>query len=258
MIGTIIFAAFSMGLLGSPHCLGMCGGIVTAFGISMKSVSPTKKHLLMAGYHLGRLGSYLILGLLAAALGKHVLAPFLTNNDLPRYILGAALILSGLMMLGLPILSYLEKLGLGLWNKLGPIRTKILPINSLPKAVTAGLLWGFLPCGMVYGALIMALSLATQQQVGLKALIFMAFFWLGTLPMLLATGSVFSWLQTRISKLKLRQASGIIIAISGFAVAFSSPLMHSLHQGHDHSHHGHHDHVHHHDHNHHNHEHHHH
>ena len=58
MTWALFLAAFSMGLFGSPHCLGMCGGIVTAFGLSMQQVSDSKKNGLILTYHLGRLISY--------------------------------------------------------------------------------------------------------------------------------------------------------------------------------------------------------
>lgn len=237
MTTAMIFAALSMGLFGSPHCLGMCGGIVAAFGISMQNLSPAKRHLLITGYHLGRLASYVILGIIASIFGQELLAPFLTGNDLPRYLLGGAFVFVGLMMLGLPVLNQLEKLGLKLWNALAPIRSKVLPMNSLPKALAAGLLWGFLPCGMVYGALVVASTIAIKDTSYLGSVGFMALFWLGTLPMLLATGTVIAWLRNKIARLNLRAMSGVVLVLSGLLSAFSSPIMHSLHG--DHAHHAH-------------------
>lgn len=237
MTTAMIFAALSMGLFGSPHCLGMCGGIVAAFGISMQNLSPAKRHLLITGYHLGRLASYVILGIVASIFGQELLAPFLTGNDLPRYLLGGAFVFVGLMMLGLPVLNQLEKLGLKLWNALAPIRSKVLPMNSLPKALAAGLLWGFLPCGMVYGALVVASTIAIKDTSYLGSAGFMALFWLGTLPMLLATGTVIAWLRNKIARFNLRAVSGVVLVLSGLLSAFSSPIMHSLHD--DHAHHAH-------------------
>lgn len=237
MTTAMIFAALSMGLFGSPHCLGMCGGIVAAFGISMQNLSPAKRHLLITGYHLGRLASYVILGIVASIFGQELLAPFLTGNDLPRYLLGGAFVFVGLMMLGLPVLNQLEKLGLKLWNALAPIRSKVLPMNSLPKALAAGLLWGFLPCGMVYGALVVASTIAIKDTSYLGSVGFMALFWLGTLPMLLATGTVIAWLRNKIARFNLRAVSGVVLVLSGLLSAFSSPIMHSLHG--DHAHHAH-------------------
>lgn len=237
MTPALMFAALSMGLFGSPHCLGMCGGIVAAFGISMQNLTPTKRYLLITGYHLGRLASYMILGVIASIFGKQLLAPFLTGNDLPRYLLGGALVFVGLMMLGLPVLNQLEKLGLKLWNALAPIRSKVLPMNTLPKALAAGVLWGFLPCGMVYGALVVASSIAIKDVGSMGAIAFMALFWLGTLPMLLATGTVIAWLRNKIQRFNLRVVSGVILVISGLLSAFAAPIMHSMHGDHgDHTH----------------------
>ena len=98
----LLAPALAMGFLGSPHCMGMCGGIVTAFGISMKNLSPQKRGMLIATYHTGRLMSYMALGLIATIFGETVLAPFMTGNALPRIVLGLAIVFASLLMLGLP------------------------------------------------------------------------------------------------------------------------------------------------------------
>lgn len=257
MTMTLLLAALAMGFFGSPHCLGMCGGIVAAFGISMRDLSPSKRRALIITYHIGRLISYMMLGVIASLIGSQVIAPFLTDNALPRILLGGALIFAALLMLGVPVLNRLEKLGLGLWNRLSPIRQKVLPINSLPKAMGAGMLWGFLPCGLVYGALVMAVSTAATQVNALSGAVFMLFFGLGTLPMLIATDSMIAFLQKMVAKFNLRQFSGALMLISGLSVALSPAIMHAMH-GHDHTahtHHSTHDHATHSEHNHHSHDH---
>ncbi|WFF38251.1 sulfite exporter TauE/SafE family protein [Moraxella nasibovis] len=239
MTMTLLLAALAMGFFGSPHCLGMCGGIVAAFGISMRDLSPSKRRALIITYHIGRLISYMMLGVIASLIGSQVIAPFLTDNALPRILLGGALIFAALLMLGVPVLNRLEKLGLGLWNRLSPIRQKVLPINSLPKAMGAGMLWGLLPCGLVYGALVMAVSTAATQVDALSGAVFMLFFGLGTLPMLIATDSMIAFLQKMVAKFNLRQFSGVLMLISGLSVALSPAIMHAMH-GHDHTAHAHH------------------
>lgn len=239
MTMTLLLAALAMGFFGSPHCLGMCGGIVAAFGISMRDLSPSKRRALIITYHIGRLISYMMLGVIASLIGSQVIAPFLTDNALPRILLGGALIFAALLMLGVPVLNRLEKLGLGLWNRLSPIRQKVLPIDSLPKAMGAGMLWGLLPCGLVYGALVMAVSTAATQVDALSGAVFMLFFGLGTLPMLIATDSMIAFLQKMVAKFNLRQFSGVLMLISGLSVALSPAIMHAMH-GHDHTAHAHH------------------
>lgn len=244
MTASLLIAALAMGFFGSPHCLGMCGGIVAAFGISMKNLTPAKRKTLIATYHLGRLLSYMALGVLATIVGSTVIAPFLTNNALPRILLGGALIFAALLMLGVPFLTRLEKLGLGLWNKLAPVRQKVLPIDSIPKALGAGILWGLLPCGLVYGALVMAVSVSAAQISPLSGSAFMLFFGLGTLPMLIATDTMIVWLQKTVSKFNLRKFSGALMLISGLAVALSPTVMHMMHRHGSHDFHGHHAHGH--------------
>lgn len=238
-----------MGLLGSPHCLGMCGGIVSAFGISMQGQSKSRQMWLVASYHIGRLISYMILGVVASLLGATLLAPFMTHNSLPRILLGGAIIFASLLMLGLPVLKNIEKLGLGLWTKLSPLRAKLFPLTTTPKALGAGLLWGFLPCGLVYGAIGVAISMGTaggtQADTSVNVLngvLFMLAFGLGTLPMLVATQTVVGVLQRMIAKFSLRQASGVLMLLSGLFVAIPA-ITHSHHDHHGHG--GHADHNHH-------------
>ena len=88
----LLLAAFAMGIFGSPHCLGMCGGLVTAFGMSMQNVSARKRRALIATYHVGRLSSYALLGLVAGLVGTALLAPIM-NNHWPRVLLGMVLVL---------------------------------------------------------------------------------------------------------------------------------------------------------------------
>lgn len=236
----LFLMALGMGFFGSPHCLGMCGGVVTAFGLSMQSLTARQKTFLMATYHFGRLTSYALLGLLAGFVGTTVLEPLLANNNLPRVLLGAVLILVGFSMLGLPFLTQLEKLGGQVWQKMSPIRQKIFPLNTFPKAFSAGILWGFLPCGLVYGALMMAVV----GRDSLTGAVLMFAFGLGTLPMLVATQGTILSLQSYIKRFRLRQANGVAMALSGLAVIFLPMAMHGLH-GHDHAHHGGHEHAHH-------------
>lgn len=229
----LLLPALAMGFLGSPHCMGMCGGIVTAFGISLKDLSPQKRRLLIFTYHLGRILSYMGLGMFAAIVGETLLAPFMKGNALPRIVLGLAIVFAALLMLGVPFLNRLEKVGLGLWNRLAPIRQKVLPMDSPSKALAAGLLWGLLPCGLVYGALVMAMSVAATGQQPMMGVLFMLAFGLGTMPMLLMTGITLSWLQQKIKALNLRKFSGGIMLLSGLFIAFSPTAMHLMHHSHD-------------------------
>ena len=231
MTWALFLAAFSMGLFGSPHCLGMCGGIVTAFGLSMQHVSDSKKNGLILTYHLGRLISYSLLGLIASLVGVAIFQSIMSNSA-PRIVLGAVLVLIGLAMLGLPLFNQLEKVGMRFWQSLAPIRKKVFPIDSFGKALFAGLLWGFLPCGLVYGALMMAIA-GNNITTG-AALMFV--FGLGTMPMLIATQKTVGMLQSNIKHFRLRQINGVIMLLSGLAVIFIPMMMHHNHNQGSHSH----------------------
>ena len=230
MTWALFLAAFSMGLFGSPHCLGMCGGIVTAFGLSMQHVSDSKKNGLILTYHLGRLISYSLLGLIASLVGVAIFQSIMSNSA-PRIVLGAVLVLIGLAMLGLPLFNQLEKFGMRFWQSLAPLRKKVFPIDSFGKALFAGLLWGFLPCGLVYGALMMAIA-GNDIATG-AALMFV--FGLGTMPMLIATQKTVGMLQSSIKHFRLRQINGVIMMLSGLAVIFIPMMMHHNHN-HNHNH----------------------
>ncbi len=230
MTWALFLAAFSMGLFGSPHCLGMCGGIVTAFGLSMQNVSESKKNGLILTYHVGRLISYSLLGLIAGFVGVAIFQSIMSNSA-PRIVLGAVLMLIGLAMLGLPLFNHLEKVGMRFWQSLAPLRKKVFPIDSFGKALFAGLLWGFLPCGLVYGALMMAIA-GNNIATG-AALMFV--FGLGTMPMLIATQKTVGMLQSSIKHFRLRQINGVIMMLSGLAVIFIPMMMHHNHN-HNHNH----------------------
>ncbi|WP_201536105.1 sulfite exporter TauE/SafE family protein [Psychrobacter immobilis] len=234
MTTALLIAALLMGFFGSPHCLGMCGGLVTAFGLSMKDVSPAKRRALVVTYHLGRLTSYAFLGLIAGLIGTTVLEPLMSGNNTPRILLGLVLVFVGVTMLGAPFLSKLERFGMRFWQYLSPLRQKVFPLNTFPRALTAGLLWGFLPCGLVYGALLIAV--VAHNPLSGAALMFV--FGLGTMPMLVATHETVGWLRDKIGRFRLRQINGAMMVVSGLAVAFVPIIMSNMHSGHaqmDHS-----------------------
>ncbi|MEY2863772.1 MAG: hypothetical protein RLY58_1479 [Pseudomonadota bacterium] len=224
---SLLLAALTAGFFGSPHCLGMCGGIVTAFGLSMQPLSAAQRGRLIATYHLGRLASYASLGMLVGVIGAGIMAP-VAQTFWPRGVVAAVLMLLGLSMLGLPLFNRLEVLGAKLWQALAPLRTRLFPLHTLPRALAAGLLWGLLPCGLVYGALLLAMS--AHQIIG--GGVFMLAFGLGTLPMLLLTNSITQQLRQTIGHFKLRQINGIIFIIAGVWMLSPLWMQHGLHSHH--------------------------
>jgi sulfite exporter TauE/SafE len=207
-----IIAVFLVGLLGGVHCLGMCGSIVGIFTAQVpKGTARWPFHL---AYSSGRIASYAVAGALVGAIGQ---AGLLMRDAVPvQHLLFALsslmLIVLGSYLAGLwGAVRQLERLGGGLWQRLQPYTTKLLPVNTVPRALGLGALWGWLPCGLVYSVLLSALASGSAPH---GALIMLAF-GLGTLPNLLAIGlfweSVKGWVQSP----RVRLAAGLLVAAFG-------------------------------------------
>ena len=176
------FAAFSLALVGGLHCAGMCGGIVGALQLNRpRDLSAAR---LAAGYHVGRLVSYSLGGLLAGLLGAALYAA----DGMP--VQAALLAVGGLMLLAIGAsmfgrnawLKRIEPAGAWLWRFVAPLARRVYPPRSGWQALAAGLAWGWIPCGMVYAALPLALVAGGPLQGMLVMLAFGA----GTLPNMLA------------------------------------------------------------------------
>lgn len=207
-----VIAVFMVGLLSGVHCLGMCGSIVGIFTAQVpQGTSRWPFHL---AYSSGRIASYAIAGALVGAIGQ---AGLLMRDAVPvQHLLFA---LSSLMLVALGlylagvwgVVRRLEHLGSFLWKRLQPYTTRLLPVNTVPRALGLGALWGWLPCGLVYSVLLTALASGSALQGAL----IMAAFGLGTMPNLLAIGlfweSVKGWVQSP----RVRLAAGLLVAALG-------------------------------------------
>ncbi len=213
MIEYSVLSMLLVGWLGGVHCLGMCGGIVSALSLSAPNGRPGLAILL--GYNGGRLISYALAGALAGAVGATTL---LLNDVLPvsRVLYGLAnvmLILLGLYLAGISsAVLWLERLGARLWRMLQPGLKHLLPVRHPGQALLAGLVWGWLPCGLVYSVLVTALA---SGSAGKGAMLMLAF-GLGTLPNLLAMGWFASRLQGWRQHVWVRRLAGWLVA--GFGV----------------------------------------
>ena len=222
----IIFTALAAGFFGSPHCLGMCGGIVSALSFALAKQSPLQRLLLQYFYHLGRLFSYSVLGLLVGFLGKGILSP-LVNSKWPFALTSLMMITFGLYLTGWwRGLDKLEVFGAKIWQAMTPLRQRFMPINSIPRALFAGMLWGFLPCGLVYSALALALTSASP----LTASGTMLAFGLGTLPMMMLAGSTAGALKQKLQQHGWRTANGLLIIAFGIWTLLQTVLLNPHHQ----------------------------
>lgn len=214
---TMMLTAFIVGLLGGVHCLGMCGGVVGSLTFSLSAkhqVSQWRMLPFQLAYNLGRITSYVIIGaligLMAASLTS--LVPFLPLQQLLQVFAGLFMVALGLYLGGWWLgVARVEQLGGWLWQRLRPYTQKLTPVHSLPQAWLYGLVWGWLPCGLVYSVLIMAFSAASMTQGGLVMLAF----GLGTLPNLMLMG-VFAFYFTRWARMIwVKRAAGAGVLIMG-------------------------------------------
>jgi hypothetical protein len=208
-----LLSLFLVGLLGGTHCVGMCGGIVTA--ISLQLPSQGTRFSFHFAYNTGRILSYGIAGGLAGAVGASTL---LLENFWPiqqgLYVLANLMLIAlGLYLAGLwQAVTQIERLGGALWQLLQPISRHFLPVRNPAQAFLLGVLWGWLPCGLVYSALITALASGNAASGALTMLAF----GLGTLPNLLAMGLFAQQLQSVTRNPWVRRTAGLLVA--GFGV----------------------------------------
>lgn len=203
-------AAFIFGLFGGAHCIGMCGGIMSAltFAVPPSMRSPARLGGLLLGYNLGRILSYMLAGALVAGLGT-LLGSAHGALRLTLQVLAAAMLI--LMALYLADwwrgLTRVEALGRRLWRRLEPLGRRLMPVVRVPQAMALGAVWGWLPCGLVYSML--AWSLAGGDPARGAAL--MGAFGLGTLPALLATGVAARQMTTLIRHPATRTLAAVLI-----------------------------------------------
>ena len=215
---TSLFSAFFLGMLGSLHCVGMCGGIIGLLSLNQPNLSPfqqIKRHVL---YNIGRIISYTFLGLLVAALWGSFqnLSPMVTL--VTRVLAGIVVVLSGCYVAGWTnAIKQLEHLGKIIWKPLQPLSKSVLPIRFSYQCLFLGLIWGWLPCGLVYSALAFAALSDTAAQGALK----MLFFGLGTLPAVLGTGLMAQKIYTVLQIPQVRQAFGSLIVFLGIWISLS-------------------------------------
>lgn len=207
----LLLAALLTGLAGAGHCAGMCGGIAGALAHAVPLDSPHRVSRIVS-YGIGRVGSYMALGGTVGAT-----AALLTPGDtaslmlVTRLLAALALLAVGVYLLGLTAsLRWLEAWGSRLWKRLSPLARRVIPVTSHPRALALGMLWGLLPCGLVYGALLYA---ATSGSAGQGALVMLAF-GIGTLPATLGLGLAAAWLARHAAG--LRRVSGLLL--TGYAL----------------------------------------
>lgn len=207
-----IIAVFFVGLFGGVHCLGMCGSIVGILtGQLPEDGARWPFHL---AYNTGRIASYTVAGILVGAIGQ---AGLLLRDEVPiQHLLFALsslmLIALGLYLAGIwSMVRRIEQAGSVLWQRIQPLTRFVFPITSPLRALLLGMLWGWLPCGLVYSVLVTALASGHPQS---GALIMLAF-GLGTLPNLLIIGLFWERSRHWVQSPGVRLFAGLIVMAFG-------------------------------------------
>lgn len=203
-------SAFVLGLLGGGHCLGMCGGLMGALTLSAPQTDSARRFRLLLGYNLGRLLSYSLAGGLLGLAGWGVASTPAVSAL--RVVAALLLVTMGLYLAGWwQGLTRIEALGRGLWRHLQPWTRRWLPVQNTRQALAVGMLWGWLPCGLVYSTLLWSAS----QGNALLSAATMAAFGLGTWPVMLATGLTAQRLRAVLRARGIRAASGVLVILFG-------------------------------------------
>ena len=232
-----ILSALIIGLLGSGHCIAMCGGITTMLTSALPTsnkyqeqsipvndqsiaVKASSKTALVFFYNLGRIVSYSIIGAIVGFTGSIAAK----NIGMPlaglRMFSAIFVILLGLYLgQWLMWLNHIEALGKKLWQTISPLASKAIPVDSPIKALSLGVIWGWLPCGLVYSTLTWALASGDI----LTGASIMFFFGLGTLPALLTLSIGFNSIKNTLVKPALRKTMALVLisfGIYSFIVAY--------------------------------------
>ncbi|MEZ5505841.1 MAG: sulfite exporter TauE/SafE family protein [Gammaproteobacteria bacterium] len=230
MDSTLSFiAAFTIGFMGSLHCIGMCGGISSALTTAVMPGRPTLARQL--GYPLlystGRIASYAIAGGIVGLLGSQF-RDLLGGHgpSILRILAGVMMVLLGFYLSGWwQVLNHLERVGARVWKKLAPWTRHLIPVDSPLKALLLGMLWGWLPCGLVYSALAWSAGADTALQGGLLMLCF----GLGTLPAMVGIGvfthALHDWARAQSTRIV---AALLLVAFGIWTITTQIPGLHLM------------------------------
>ena len=202
----MFLSALILGLLGSFHCIGMCGPI--AFMLPVDRQNSFKKVIQISIYHFGRLLTYSLIGLVFGLVGKSLYI-FGIQQQL-SIIIGALMIIIVLIPyktfnkynFSKPLYKFISKVKTALGKEL----KKKTPDTFL----TIGFLNGFLPCGLVYMALLGAIATGSA----LEGSLYMFVFGIGTIP-LMTTAIYFSRFLSGVVRKKIQKAIPVFVVIIG-------------------------------------------
>ncbi|WP_043748073.1 sulfite exporter TauE/SafE family protein [Imhoffiella purpurea] len=216
----VYITALLVGLLGGVHCLAMCGGLAGSItmGLSAEIRSrPSRMLPYQLAYNLGRILGYGVAGALFGGLGALLVQ--LDALQIGQRILygfaGVMMVLLGLYLGGWwRLLEATERWGRALWRRLEPLARPLLPVRTIPRALAVGLIWAWIPCGLVYSVLVTAIATGSPiQGAGV-----MLAFGLGTLPNLMGIALLAGAAARIAERAWVRQVAGILVLSFGISM----------------------------------------
>lgn len=223
--GELLLTAFTLGLLGSGHCIAMCGGISAALGMRACAApaGPGAPAVALPLHAFGRLASYGALGALAGGVGAVATELVPIASVALRAVAGSLLVAMGLYVAGLwRGLVALERLGRGLF---AGVRDLAGSVSGPAGPLALGLAWGLLPCGLVYSTL--AWSLAAGGSAAGGALLMIAF-GAGTLPAVSGAALLGAPLGNVLRDHRTRRLAGAAVIAFGFWTLLSGGALFSV------------------------------
>ena len=172
-------------------------------------------------FSAGRIASYTLAGAVAGFIGGRFTRVLEQNNGhfVLQVIAGIILVILGLHIAGwMPRLKLIEKTGTRLWQYLQPLGKHFLPVTNIARALLTGVIWGWLPCALVYSVLLLAVTSDSWQQ----GAVYLFVFGLGTLPVMLTAGMISGLVRQHSQNIPLRCIAGLLIVIVGII----TPLFH--------------------------------
>ena len=225
-----LVAVLLIGLLGSVHCVGMCGGFV--FALAQTSSQRVQFLQKQASYYFGKTLTYALLGTVAGALGHMLSSAFTRIQMFLSISLGLFMILLGMSLMGVLKRSN-QTFMIRPWKWVSGKMAHLLGAHSRSAPMLLGLINGFLPCGLVYAALALAATSGSAIQGGF----ILTVFGLSTIPALLVTALAGTVLKP-VWRHRVNILSGTLIIAMGLLTVYRGlPIAHHSHSAPTHQHH---------------------
>jgi uncharacterized protein len=217
----VLGSACLTGLMGSVHCAAMCGGIATGFaaprgkGSWLDALEP----------NVGRVVGYVIAGALAGGIGRGVvmLLPFEALSRMLRAAVGLVLVVAALRLLDRKgRLRFLDLPARAGWRALAPLQRRFLPTDRGARRMLAGMIWGWLPCGLSTTVLVAVWLQGDAMQGAMTMLAFGA----GTLPAMVPLTWSGARLGQSLRSRGMRTAAATMVLLAGLATMAAPWLGH--------------------------------